>query len=84
MPSQLHAYFIHMLSGFLFVFLREHPIGYALIKARYRLPHDPENDLIPDRSFVANGRGPLVRSALHARSGGRGAVGGAERPFHGG
>jgi len=60
-PTQLHAYIIHMLSGFLFVFLRQHPLGWALIEARYRLPGD-DNDLIPDLSFVAKGRGPLVRS----------------------
>ena len=62
MPTQLHAYVLHMLSGFLFVYLREHPLGYALIEARYRLPGDDENDLIPDLSFVAKGRGALVRS----------------------
>lgn len=62
MPSQLHAYIIQMLSGFLFVFLRQNPLGYALIEARYRLPGEAENDLIPDLSFVVKSRGPLVRS----------------------
>lgn len=62
MPTQLHAYIIQMLSGFLFVFLRQHPLGYALIEARYRIPDDSENDLIPDLSFVTRGRGPLVQS----------------------
>ncbi|MCB9455283.1 MAG: Uma2 family endonuclease [Anaerolineaceae bacterium] len=62
MPTQLHAYIIQMLSGFLFVFLRQNPLGYALIEARYRLPDDEENDLIPDLSFVVKGRGALVRS----------------------
>lgn len=61
-PTQLHAYIIQMISGFLFVFLRQHPLGYALIKARYRLPDNDENDLIPDLSFVAHGRGSLVSS----------------------
>ena len=61
MPTQLHAYVIQMLSGFLFVFLRQHPLGYALIEARYRVPNGA-NDLIPDLSFVAQGRGPLVRT----------------------
>ena len=37
MPTQLYAYIIQMLSGFLFVFLRENPIGYALIEACSRL-----------------------------------------------
>jgi len=62
MPTQLHAYIIQMLSGFLFVFLRQNPLGYALIEAHYRLPGDAENDLIPDLSFVKKERGPLVRS----------------------
>ncbi len=62
MPTQLHAYIIQMLSGFLFVFLRENPMGYALIEARYQLPSRKENDLIPDLSFVAKARGPLIRS----------------------
>src|SRR5258708_37136823 len=79
-PTQLHAYIIQMLSGFLFVFLRQNPIGYALIEARYRLPNDEENDLIPDLSFVTKGRGPLTRSgptpylpdlAVHAQSEGQ-------------
>lgn len=59
MPSQIHAYIIQILSGFLFVFLRQNPIGYALIEARYSIPGD-DNDLIPDLSFVAAGRGPLL------------------------
>ncbi len=62
MPTQLHAYIIQMISGFLFVFLRQNPLGYALIEARYRLPGDDENDIIPDLSFVTKGRGALVSS----------------------
>jgi Uma2 family endonuclease len=62
MPTQLHAYIIQMLSGFLFVFLRANPIGYALIEARYRSQNDAENDLIPDLSFITRARGPLVRT----------------------
>src|SRR5258708_36075879 len=61
LPTQLHAYIIQMLSGFLFIFLRQNPIGYALIEARYRLPNDQENDFIPDLSFVTKGHGALTR-----------------------
>jgi Uma2 family endonuclease len=60
MPTQLHGYIIQMLSGLLFVFLRQHPLGYALVEARYQ-PPDDAGDLIPDLSFVAHGHGPLVR-----------------------
>jgi Uma2 family endonuclease len=62
MPTQLHAYIIQMISGFLFVFLRQNPLGYALIEARYRLPGDDENDIIPDLSFVTKAHGSLVSS----------------------
>ena len=62
MPTQLHAYIIQMISGFLFVFLRQNPLGYALIEARYRLAGDEANDIIPDLSFVSKARGALVTS----------------------
>src|SRR5215207_2606562 len=62
MPTQLHAYIIQMLSGFLFVFLRQNPLGFALIEARYRIPSSSDMDLIPDLSFVTKGHGPLVQS----------------------
>ena len=62
MPTQLHAYIIQMISGFLFVFLRQNPIGYALVEARYRLPGADQDDVIPDLSFVTKARGPLVTS----------------------
>jgi Uma2 family endonuclease len=62
MPTQLHAYIIQMLSGFLFMFLRQNPLGYALIEARYRIPDGSDNDLIPDLSFVTKDHGSLVQS----------------------
>ena len=62
MPIQLHAFIVHMLSGFLFVFLQKNPIGYALVEARYSLPDDADNDRIPDLSFISKGKGPLVET----------------------
>lgn len=62
MPTQLHAYIVQMLSGFLFIFLREHPIGYALVEARYSLPDDDHNDRIPDLSFIRHDKGPLIET----------------------
>ena len=62
LPTQLHAYIIQMLSGFLFVFLRQNPIGYALVEARYRLAEGGEDDVIPDLSFVTKAHGALVES----------------------
>lgn len=62
MPTQLHAYIIGMIAHYLIGFLLKNPIGYTLIEARYRIPDDPDNDLIPDLSFVTKERGALVRS----------------------
>lgn len=59
MPTQLHAYIIHILSGYLFMFLRQNPLGYALIEARYALPGS-DHDILPDLSFVNAARAPLV------------------------
>lgn len=62
MSTQLHAYIVQMISGFLFIFLRQNPLGYALIEARYSLPDDDQNDRIPDLSFISSDKGPLTTS----------------------
>jgi Uma2 family endonuclease len=62
MPTQLHAFIVHMLSGFLFIFLQNNPIGYALVEARYSLPDDDENDRIPDLSFISKAKGALIET----------------------
>lgn len=64
MPTQLHAFIVSMLSGFLFVYLRQNRIGYALVEARYSLPDDDENDRIPELSFVSKDKAPLVKTGL--------------------
>jgi len=61
-PTQLHAAMISLVNFFLMLYLREHPIGYALTEAHYRLPGNDENDLIPDLSFVTKEHGALVQS----------------------
>lgn len=60
LPTQLHALIVSLLNFFLVTCLRANPIGWALVEARYRLPDDTDNDRIPDLSFVARERGPLV------------------------
>lgn len=45
-------------------FLRQNPIGYALVEARYRLPGDDQNDRIPDFSFISQDKGLLVIEGL--------------------
>ena len=40
MPTQLHAFIIAVLTAALMNYLRENPIGRALVEARYSLPDD--------------------------------------------
>jgi Uma2 family endonuclease len=59
MPSYLHSHLIHLLSGYLFMYLLQKPIGQALIEARYRLP-EQQASLIPDLSFIRAERLPVA------------------------
>jgi Uma2 family endonuclease len=52
MPKQLHALIASLLGGFLFVYLREHPIGWLFSEVRISLPDDDQNDRIPDIAFA--------------------------------
>jgi Uma2 family endonuclease len=61
MPTQLHAAIVGLLTHFLIGFLRQNPIGHALVEARYRLPGDDQNDRIPDLSFISQNKGALVK-----------------------
>lgn len=60
MPTQLHALISLILAGALYNFLRNNPVGWAFVEARYGLPDDKDNDLIPDLSYVRKERGPVV------------------------
>jgi Uma2 family endonuclease len=60
MPTQLHAYIVQLISGHLFVFLSQNPIGWALVEARYQLPEDVENARVPDLSFVNSAGRTLI------------------------
>ena len=61
MPTQLHAFIIAVLTAALMNYLRQNPIGRALVEARYSLPDDKLNDRIPDLSFITHEKGALVR-----------------------
>ncbi len=60
MPTQLHAAIVSLLNFFIVDYLRQNPIGYALVEARYSLPDDNANVRIPDLSFIPTDKGPLV------------------------
>jgi Uma2 family endonuclease len=61
MPTQFHALIVSLLNFFLVAYLRENSIGWVLVEARYGLPEDPENDRIPDLSYVSKEKGELVK-----------------------
>ena len=60
MPTQLHAAIVSLLNFFLMHYLRENPIGWALVEARYQLPDDRENARVPDLSYASDRSRPLV------------------------
>ena len=59
MPTELHAVIVGLITYFLVGYLREKPIGHALVEARYIAPNDDANDRIPDISFITKDKGPL-------------------------
>jgi Uma2 family endonuclease len=60
MPTPLHAVIAYLLSGHFFVFLRDHPLGWLLIEARCLISDDPDNDRVPDLSFVRRREGRVI------------------------
>lgn len=60
MPTELHAFITALLTGALVAYLRENPIGRALVEARFRLPGDTLHSVIPDLAFVSNEKGTPV------------------------
>lgn len=59
MPTLLHGFIITLLSGMLFNYLRQNPIGRIIAEGSYGLPGDEYNNRIPDLSFISNEK-PLV------------------------
>lgn len=54
MPTERHGLIIFTLSGYLFIYLAENPVGRATVETRYRPADDTRNDRIPDLSFTRN------------------------------
>ncbi|MCK6580862.1 MAG: Uma2 family endonuclease [Anaerolineae bacterium] len=57
MPIPIHGLIIHTLNALLYIFLREHPIGWVLNEVRCKLLEDPFNSRIPDLAFVSRQHG---------------------------
>lgn len=60
MPTQLHGLIAGLITTFLNLFVLKNPLGWVMVEARYRLPDDPDNDYIPDVSFVSKAKGGLT------------------------
>lgn len=60
LPAQLHAAIVHLISGYIFMYLLQNPIGRALVEARYQIPGDDQNARLPNLSFVRDPQRPLV------------------------
>jgi len=63
MPTLIHAWIVMILGHAIMNFLDKNPIGWALPEARYSMPDDDENDRIPDLSFIATDKGPLINQS---------------------
>jgi Uma2 family endonuclease len=61
MPTQEHAFIIHIIAGEIYVYLKTSPIGRGMVEARYGLPGDKHNDRMPDFSFVSDPTRQLVK-----------------------
>lgn len=60
MPTQLHGWIVAILIQALMNYLDQHPSGWVFSEARHGIPHDDENDRVPDLSFVREELGPII------------------------
>lgn len=57
MPTLLHSFIVGMLNYFFSHYLQQHPIGWILPEARFRVPSDKENARLPDLAFILKQEG---------------------------
>lgn len=53
-PSLIHGATLAILSGYLGLYLQQHPIGYSFVGASFHTPDDEYTIYTPDLSFVAD------------------------------
>ena len=51
MPTIWHGIIANLIGTYLQIYLFTHPIAWVIQEGRYKLPDDPQNDLIPDVSL---------------------------------
>jgi Uma2 family endonuclease len=52
MPTAYHGLIVHLLGGYIFMYLQQNPIGWAMVETKCALPDDEENAYQPDLCFV--------------------------------
>lgn len=52
MPTEEHGVIVSILSGEIYILLKQNPLGRLSVEARYKLPEDRRNSRIPDISFT--------------------------------
>ena len=56
MPTEEHGVIVSILSGEIYVLLKQNPLGRVAVEARHRMPDDRRNSRIPDISFTSTER----------------------------
>lgn len=61
-PTEEHGVLAGLLTGELYIYLKEHPIGRLAVEPRHRMPEDHHNARLPDVAITLNERAlPVVK-----------------------
>ncbi len=62
-PTEEHAFLASLLSGEIYIYLKQHPIGRVTVEPRHKIPEDVHNARMPDIAFTSSERAlPIVTS----------------------
>lgn len=67
MPTEEHGVIIFRLSGELYIYFRQNPIGRGTVEVRYQKPGDDSNALQPDLSVTLHPESAPVKSGVVMR-----------------
>ena len=65
-PTEEHGMIAHIISGEIYIYLRQNPIGRAGVEVRYQVPGDSHNSRMPDFSLRLKPQSPIVTSGAVA------------------
>jgi len=62
-PTEEHGFLASLLSGEIYIYLKQNPIGRVAVEPRHKLPEDEHNARMPDIAFTSSERAlPIVTS----------------------